>query len=648
MPEAKATIRCLDGRFELILSQLRNDTVHLDETAGYMPAILISSWCTILSDSPVDRLKPKELYSQILREAVSIGLMQVIDKYSRLYDALTASIFLRDGVLTHAFLPAFKDTPIFREYLHWFRTGSTSTFRFISTFLRFGKKCEFSLDEFRTRAFRSWCEVEERILTIKRDADLTRDLRHVLTSLLPRVPVGEIPFRGRHGSGAVSGSERGTIAKCHALTTNARIRLLNSVASPFRTFSYLMDAAEGGAVDQPSRLMFVPKNYKTARSICMEPTEMMYMQQHVRQYLEEAIRASSLRHFVQIDNQERNQLGALYGSRSNLVDTLDLSAASDSVSAQLVRDIFPRDWLIGLLATRTSKVITPDGSVRVVSKFAPMGSALCFPVQSILYSCIVILAYLRHAYGATPILSLTHAQIVRFVENEIGREWRTSHSFESIAVYGDDIICDTRVTEDVIFLLEEMGLVVNNDKSFLGPQAFRESCGMYALAGENVTPFQFKAKEVGKEFDARSLASIVELTNMSGDMGYRNLHSFLIGFLLRWGAVRDVNPIVFTEWRKTVGDSQGIKLNTSVYSRNPHNSHLKKRVCAPLQREEYKAWRITYRTRYRQLDVAGDKYDRYLYDLFQQRGESDVIDALPGTSDELRGAVLRRSWIPTY
>jgi hypothetical protein len=187
------------------------------------------------------------------------------------------------------------------------------------------------------------------------------------------------------------------------------------------------------------------------------------------------------------------------------VDTIDLSSASDSVSWSLVKRIFPPKVLKHLLATRTKTVKTPGGELVELNKFAPMGSALCFPIQCTVFSAVVILAGILYRWGIEECQPDLLSGLD--VSNLIQRTFRTSlldvsedHRLQAFFVYGDDIICDSRITSNVVDLLRALGFRVNIGKSYTGPSLFRESCGIFAFNGIDVTPLVCKTKPLTENF----------------------------------------------------------------------------------------------------------------------------------------------------
>lgn len=319
----------------------------------------------------------------------------------------------------------------------------------------------------------------------------------------------------------------------------------------------------------------VPRDMFRGRVICMEPADYSFYQQEVMRWMYESMENSTIRRFVDLKDQSRNREAALYGSAMLSLDTIDLSNASDSVSLDLVKAVFPRKWLYYLLATRSRRVKTLDGAEQEAVKFAPMGSATCFPTQCIIFTAIAILGYDAYRQGKQAGKYRPTLSDIKSTIGWIGRDFDWTRSYtrkaEPLFVYGDDIICDTRVTDNVITLLNSFGFVVNIGKSFTGSQSFRESCGIYAYEGNDVTPQLFRLRplhEKGKirasnlikvadgvdgvflstryveklgvvaqaatrisSLSVTGYASTIENINNIGDKGYRHLALYLTVFL---------------------------------------------------------------------------------------------------------------------
>nr|QDH86778.1 MAG: RNA-dependent RNA polymerase [Leviviridae sp.] len=109
------------------------------------------------------------------------------------------------------------------------------------------------------------------------------------------------------------------------------------------------------------------------------------------------IRSSFMNEFIGSDTQEPNQLLAQKGSRDGSLATLDLSEASDRVSLQLVEELLARNPLAkeAILACRSLRASVPGHETITLAKFASMGSALCFPIEAMVFITITFLAIER-------------------------------------------------------------------------------------------------------------------------------------------------------------------------------------------------------------------------------------------------------------
>lgn len=156
------------------------------------------------------------------------------------------------------------------------------------------------------------------------------------------------------------------------------------------------------------------------------------------------------------------------------MSTIDLSSASDRVSCWLIERLFRRNYslLNALQASRTSTIVqtidkkSPES--HKIRKFSTMGSAVTFPVQSYVYSMICVSAIISYYNWPRTRKSIAKAA-------------------KEVLVFGDDIIVPKDVTATVIAMLGNLGFKVNYAKSFWTGR-FRESCGMDAYGGHDVTP----------------------------------------------------------------------------------------------------------------------------------------------------------------
>lgn len=337
----------------------------------------------------------------------------------------------------------------------------------------------------------------------------------------------------KHGPGATADRLRGN-AKFNQSEWTERLEAVfpfGEYLSPnWRYFQDLsVDLLEPGQ-ERPVRVVLVPKTPKTPRIIAVEPTCMQYMQQAIlRSILGHIERDDILSKLVYFDAQEPNQLLALEGSRKGTYATLDLSDASDRVSAQLVRELvrhFPH-LAEGLDATRSRKADVPKVGVIRLAKYASMGSAVCFPIEAMVFLTIVFLGLQDQ---------LNRPMSKRDIACAIGQ----------VCVYGDDIIVPTDSAICVVQRLEAFGLKVNADKSFWTGK-FRESCGKEYYDGVDVSVVRARMLLPSSREDAPELIAAVSLRNrfyFAGLWGAAAYLDNLIGRLIPFPTVLETSPVL--------------------------------------------------------------------------------------------------------
>ncbi len=248
--------------------------------------------------------------------------------------------------------------------------------------------------------------------------------------------------------------------------------------------------------ERPVRVISVPKTQKTPRIIAVEPTCMQYMQQGLAEAIVNAIERDDKRSWlVGFSDQEPNQVLAHDGSLSGKLATLDLSEASDRVSNQHVRKMlqnFPH-LFAAVDATRSRKADVPGYGVQRLAKFASMGSALCFPIEALVFSTLIFMG-IQDALKEP----LTRNLITRYRGK--------------VRVYGDDIIVPVEFVPFVVSRLENFGFRVNASKSFWNG-SFRESCGKDYYAGNDVTVVKVRELIPTQRNNVKELVSTVSLRN---------------------------------------------------------------------------------------------------------------------------------------
>lgn len=284
--------------------------------------------------------------------------------------------------------------------------------------------------------------------------------------------------RFKHGPGAVSDRRR-DVSKYIPMWWPDTLESVFPIAD-IAYHNYAAAAADslrqddGPTLSGSSRLIAVPKTLKAPRLIAAEPTANQWCQQSIRDFLANRVRHTILSETIDFDDQTPNQVLALEGSRTGEWATIDLSSASDRIACILVEHIFRRNipLLKALQACRTQYISNDiDRKFPALSKlrkFSTMGSAVTFPVQTILFS-VVAAGCVLYQDG----LGLTKDEAVR--------------ATGKVRVFGDDIIVPTTSWTLVQEVLEALGLRVNHNKTF-GTGKFRESCGCDAYDGVNITP----------------------------------------------------------------------------------------------------------------------------------------------------------------
>jgi len=105
--------------------------------------VFILSYVKLLSDSPLESygVKPHHVFTRFVRLLVNHDLRDTIKRFAGLSNELLSSEFVTGGDSTHrVFVTGFSDTPVFREYHEWFRTGRPDLLQFLLSFCLFGKK----------------------------------------------------------------------------------------------------------------------------------------------------------------------------------------------------------------------------------------------------------------------------------------------------------------------------------------------------------------------------------------------------------------------------------------------------------------------------------------------------------------------------
>lgn len=309
-------------------------------------------------------------------------------------------------------------------------------------------------------------------------------------------------FRFRHGPGAVSEGPRttdkyGTCRESWEPLLESEFPIAD--CGYHSHFSWAADATihddSTCCETARSRLVAVPKTVDTPRLIAAEPASKQWCQQNMLDYFNNRIERTWLSKFIRLDDQTQNQRLCLYGSLRGDLCTIDLKAASDSVSCWFVGNLFRQNksLLRALRAVRTRHLYQDLHPGRPkenpLRKFSMMGSAVTFPVECLgfLAICLAGICYTR---GIRP-------------------TQKNLKSIEGLSVYGDDLVIPADSWDAVVDLLEVCHFQVNRSKSFREGN-FRESCGVDAFMGQSISPAYWRGPYTA---DPESVQSLVGLRN---------------------------------------------------------------------------------------------------------------------------------------
>jgi hypothetical protein len=219
-----------------------------------------------------------------------------------------------------------------------------------------------------------------------------------------------------------------------------------------------------------SRFAEVPKTAWTTRGICIEECGAQLLQQGIGQLMRRRFRRVG----IDLSNQWKTnvRLTSVPGFH-----TVDLSAASDSISVELVRSVFTgpelERWYEAMASCRSVftevKEARGESSLVLLRSFASMGNGFCFT----LLTAFCAAACYAAARRVDNMIPLTRGAFIR-----------TLH--EHFAVYGDDIVCRDQFRDSLYVVLAQLGFVINTSKSS-GDGPLRESCGAFALHNSSRT-----------------------------------------------------------------------------------------------------------------------------------------------------------------
>lgn len=361
----------------------------------------------------------------------------------------------------------------------------------------------------------------------------------------------------RHGTGAVADAQTGTDKYLFKYWPN---KLEGTF--PYTYFAqhredlHFEETRTSSPHEPPARLLAVPKTLKGPRLIASEPTAHQYLQQALMKWLR-AYLPATIRPCINFLSQEPSRQLCLQASETGDLGTVDLSSASDRLSCWVVERVFQYNpgLLRALHSVRTRWIVNSTGVgekfFMKVKKFAAQGSAVTFPVQTIVYTCIA-LACMLYEDG-----------VVVNRRNILVRAGK-------LRVFGDDIIMPSYAVPSLALLMTHCELKVNASKTHY-QGLFRESCGMDAYAGVCVTPVYLRALELGNS--PQDLVSWVDVCNNAYSKGLWHLSDAM---------VRKI-PVKIRKLIPVSSEDLGV---LTLRSFQPMSTTGRTRLCRNLHREE--------------------------------------------------------------
>lgn len=288
--------------------------------------------------------------------------------------------------------------------------------------------------------------------------------RRLTSVILGRFSWESFPRACGFGPGASSGLRRKDSCQQNKWVRSAHI---TAEAIPyyhaFRTWAGIASLPSQLTVVEGNKVTTVPKSFKTDRCIAIEPDWNMFLQKGVGKLIRRRLQRFGI--LLPTAQDYHKQLARL-GSWTGHLATLDMSAASDSISLALCEALLPPDWFKVINDLR-SPVGRIGDEAFLYEKVSSMGNGYTFELETLLFYVLTLACCRKEVHG-------------------------------NVSCYGDDVICPTEHAPAVVNALNEAGFTTNSDKSFIeGP--FRESCGGHYWRGVDVSPFYVRAtpKSIG-------------------------------------------------------------------------------------------------------------------------------------------------------
>ena len=406
--------------------------------------------------------------------------------------------------------------------------------RAIAQYFGFLMKLELDRPDLEAKALEDYIKFESSFPKLDTTNPYLKPLRHIVHEWMH-----DFRYDGslaRHGNGGVANTQGNLLKKYQNIEVDTTLEYLYKSSEDILGIHRYFPLGAKSNLKRVSRLCFVPKNISKLRTISMEPASLQFVQQGAMRKLYRFFKKHPyLKSRIKLQDQGQNKSFAYHGSITDEYSTADLSAASDSVAYELVKYLTKRDLKLWrwLFCTRSKETLLPNGEKIVLKKFAPMGSALCFPIETLVFSAIAELAV------------------------RLGRERGTTQDpitgvYSSFwTVYGDDIILPKGAYNIATDILTSLNFKVNEDKSY-NNSPFKESCGGNYFAGVDITPVRWSISFPEGNLTPDSYTALCAKANQAYESSFKLLRTFILHKMGEYGKVpyfvsmRGLSPHIYS------------------------------------------------------------------------------------------------------
>lgn len=253
-----------------------------------------------------------------------------------------------------------------------------------------------------------------------------------------------------------------------------------------------------------STLFTVPKEATIKRVAFTEPTLNMWGQLGYGECLKDILQKH---HSIDLSTQPRiNSWFARAGSLNGTFATVDLVSASDTISCNFIKNHLPKRLVSDLNFIRSPRARVPGRKGWTdLNMISTMGNGFTFPLQTLIFANLVLAMYIEMKENIFDV-----------------------YGKRRYGVFGDDIICVSKLYPVLLEVLTACGFQVNDKKSF-STGNFRESCGTDFFKGTNVRAVYFK--ECKSDAHIYSLINRLLIWSARHNVGLPNVFRYLLGLV---------------------------------------------------------------------------------------------------------------------